>query len=77
MTDTLFCYSCRMRHPKEKMQLYPTKHGLRWRCLSSIQGANGSLSEREAFGQRQTRINREQARIHAQYSLLPRRREGP
>ena len=76
MTDTLFCYSCRLRHPKEKMRLYPTKRGLRWRCLSSIEGASGSPAERDAFGQRQTVINREQARLHAQYSLLLRHRDS-
>lgn len=67
--DTIFCLSCRINHPKDQMRLYPTKHGRRWRCRRSIEGANGSPAERDAFGQRQSVINREQARLHAKYSL--------
>jgi hypothetical protein len=69
MTDTMFCYSCRTSHPAEQMYLVPTKRGRRWRCLRSIAEASRQRSERDAFGQRQTAINREQARIHAYYTL--------
>lgn len=69
MAETIFCYCCRLKHPKDQMRLYPTKRGPRWRCLRSIEGASRSIAERDAFGQQQTVINSEQARLHAQYSL--------
>lgn len=74
--DTIFCHSCRVQHPKEQMRLYPTKHGRRWRCRRSIAGASSSPAERDAFGQQQTVINREQARLHAQYTRLLRQQDG-
>jgi hypothetical protein len=71
MTDTIFCYSCRAHHPAVQMCLVPTRRGRRWRwrCLRSIAEANRSRSERDAFGELQTAIKREQARTHACYSL--------
>lgn len=59
MPETLFCYSCRRHHPRELMCRFPTRHGLRWRCRRSIEASLSSVSERDAFGHRQTQINRE------------------
>jgi hypothetical protein len=68
MSDTKFCYCCRVHHPIEQMRLFPTRQGYRWRCVRSIDAAVKSLDEREAFGQQQTAINREAARRTAEFS---------
>lgn len=70
MTEMMFCYCCRVHHPKDQMRPFPTRHGERWRCLRSIEAAAGSRPERDAFGRQQTEINRENARRTAQGSLL-------
>ncbi len=75
MTEMLFCYCCRVHHPKEHMRPFPTKHGDRWRCIRSIEAAACSRPERDAFGQRQTEINREDARRVAERALFLRGRE--
>ncbi|MBP8168550.1 MAG: hypothetical protein KAX99_02700 [Azonexus sp.] len=62
MTETMFCYCCRVHHPKDQMRPFATKHGLRWRCLRSIEAAAGNLAKRDAFGQQQSEINREDSR---------------
>lgn len=62
MTEMLYCYCCRVHHPKEQMRLYPTRHGWRWRCLRSIEAAHRSQAERDAFGQMQSDMNREAKR---------------
>ena len=36
MPEMLFCYCCRVHHPREQMRLFQTRHGPRWRCLRSI-----------------------------------------
>jgi hypothetical protein len=66
MTETKFCYCCRIHHDKTQMRLFPTRHGYRWRCLRSIEAATSSRQERNAFGLRQTEINREAARRAAE-----------
>ena len=58
MAETLFCYCCRIHHPKDEMRRFATKRGERWRCLRSIMAAQGSLDERDAFGRRQSSLNR-------------------
>lgn len=71
MTDTQFCYCCRVHHPKDQMRRFATRHGERWRCLRSIEAAIGQRSERDAFGRRQTAINRaatQRAAEHARQS---------
>ncbi|MFN4342643.1 MAG: hypothetical protein ACK4FE_11520 [Azonexus sp.] len=67
MSDTQFCYCCRVHHPIEQMRLFPTRQGYRWRCLRSIDAAVKSVGEREAFGRQQTAINREAARRTAEF----------
>ncbi|MBS1144570.1 MAG: hypothetical protein H6R14_1976 [Proteobacteria bacterium] len=73
MTETLFCYCCRVHHDKSQMRRYPTRQGYRWRCLRSIEAAASSLREREAFGQKQSALNREAAREAAERGLRLRR----
>ncbi|NTV69168.1 MAG: hypothetical protein HGA71_03375 [Azonexaceae bacterium] len=70
MTETVFCYCCRVHHEKKQMRLFPTRQGQRWRCLRSIEAATSSRRERDAFGQKQSEINRETARRAAEFGLL-------
>jgi hypothetical protein len=69
MTDTLFCYCCRVHHPSDQMRRFSTRHGDRWRCLRSIEAAGRSRRERDAFGQRQSDINRAMAKRAAENAL--------
>lgn len=57
MTDTLFCYCCRVHHPKAQMRRHVTRTGARWRCLRSIDAAAREASERDAFGRQQSEQN--------------------
>jgi hypothetical protein len=66
MTNTLFCYCCRVHHPKEQMRRYATRTGARWRCLRSIDAAAREASERDAFGRRQSEQNQMAATRTAQ-----------
>jgi len=66
MTETAFCYCCRVHHDKTQMRLFPTRQGYRWRCLRSIEAAASSRRERDAFGRQQSEINREAARQAAE-----------
>ncbi len=68
--ETLFCYCCRTHHPKDQMRLFPTRQGMRWRCIRSIEAAERSRSERDAFGRQQTDINRSASRAAAEYVHL-------
>ena len=61
MSETLFCYCCRVHHPRDQMHSFLTSQGLRWRCQRSIDAAKASMNERDAFGKQQTEINREAA----------------
>ena len=70
MTETMFCYCCRVHHPKDQMRPFPTKHGARWRCIRSIEAAACSRPERDAFGQKQTEINREDTRRVAERTVM-------
>ena len=63
-----FCYCCRVHHPIDQMQLFPTRQGTRWRCIQSSESANRPHGERDRFGQQQTAINREAASRAAQFS---------
>jgi hypothetical protein len=76
MTESLFCYCCRVHHPKEQMRPFPTKHGLRWRCIRSIEAAAGGRSARDAFGQQQSEFNREDSRRSAERTVLHRHDGG-
>ncbi|MGE5945564.1 MAG: hypothetical protein ACM35F_02555 [Betaproteobacteria bacterium] len=69
MTDTRFCYCCRIHHPQDQVRLYRTRQGLRWRCLRSIEAAGRSVDERNRTGHEQTAANREASRRQAEFSL--------
>lgn len=68
MTTTLFCYCCRVHHAKDQMRLFPTRQGMRWRCIASIEGAYRPQAERDAFGRQQSAMNREATRRQAEYA---------
>ena len=72
MTEMLFCYCCRVHHPKAQMRPFQTKLGKRWRCIRSIEAAACSRRERDAFGEQQTANNREESRHVAERNLLQR-----
>ncbi len=58
MSETVFCYHCRTRHPKADVRQIETKGGKRWRCHKSIEATKAGAAERAAFGQRMTELNR-------------------
>ncbi len=68
MSETKFCYCCRVHHPVDQMRLFPTRQGYRWRCARSIEAAVKSSDERAAFGRQQTAINQEAARQASEYA---------
>ena len=65
MPDTLYCYHCRLYHPKEEMRQIETKGGKRWRCIKSIEAAKRDRDAREAFGRQMSAINKAQAQSKA------------
>lgn len=73
MPEMLFCYCCRVHHPKKRMRLFPTRVGYRWRCISSIEAATRNIPERDLFGQRQTAANREASKRLAKFATQFRR----
>lgn len=70
MSETLYCHTCRVHHPREVMYRYSTRAGYRWRCRRTIAAARSSVRERDEFGKQQTAINRENARDHAARQFL-------
>ena len=70
MPEMLFCYCCRVHHPRDQMHSFRTRQGLRWRCQRSIDAAKCSASERDAFGKEQTEINKEAAQEAAKRVFL-------
>lgn len=73
MSEMQYCYCCRVHHPQEEMRLFPTRHGERWRCIRSIEAATASRKARDAFGQEQSRINRELSRRQSDFAHFSRR----
>ena len=71
MTDTQFCYCCRVHHPSEQMRSFPTRRGARWRCLRTIEAARGSVDQRDLFGRTQSEINLAIARQNRERGLIP------
>ena len=76
MSETVFCYACRTHHPKEHMSRFETRCGTRWRCRESIRAAKGSIEERDAFGRKQTGMNREASLAIAQQTIALRHHTG-
>ena len=72
MSETLFCYCCRVHHPREQMHSFQTRQGSRWRCRRSIDAARTSIGERDAFGRQQTEINIEENLLIAERKFVPR-----
>lgn len=70
MSDTIYCYHCRTRHPKEEMRQVESKGIKRWRCKKSILGAKKSAAERAAYGQEITNANKALARSRAKLKSL-------
>jgi hypothetical protein len=54
---TRFCYYCGANHPEEQMRKVFTKHGIRWRCVKSLEGASKSATERDQHGKMSTEKN--------------------
>ncbi|MBK7415363.1 MAG: hypothetical protein IPJ38_09915 [Dechloromonas sp.] len=71
MSETLFCYCCRVHHPSEQMHRFRTRHGFRWRCRRSIEAAKCPTVDRDAFGRTQSEINRKAAEILAERIFVP------
>jgi len=69
MADTLFCYHCRLHHPKEEMRQIETKGGKRWRCIKSIEATKQGREAREAFGRQMSAINKAEAESKARMML--------
>ena len=70
MSDSVFCYSCRVHHPRSQMQQWPTRQGIRWRCQRTIQATFSSTVERDQFGKSQTEANKLQAKQMASRKQL-------
>lgn len=71
MSETIFCYCCRVHHPSEQMQRFRTRFGFRWRCRSSIEAARWSTKQRDAFGRQQSALNRDIAQSIPKPAFLP------
>jgi hypothetical protein len=67
MPQTIYCYHCGRRHPREEMRQIETKTGKKWRCIKSIQATKLSITQRDAFGKSITTNKKaeNQARIKA------------
>jgi excinuclease UvrABC nuclease subunit len=65
MTDTVFCYHCRVRHPLDEDRAIQTKSGKRWRCMKSIVAARTNQRERETFGRQTTAFNQAMAELRS------------
>lgn len=70
--ETLYCYCCRVHHPADQMYRFSTRHGFRWRCRRTIEAARRVVSERDAFGSEQTKINRATAQQISNQSYIAR-----
>ena len=69
MKDSEFCCCCRIHHPRSEMRRVETRHGIRWRCIRSLEAAHRSVEERDAFGRVQSARNREAAQQMAWHSV--------
>lgn len=61
MSDSVFCYCCRIHHAKSAMRRFPTRAGYRWRCVRSIEAARQDAPQRDQFGRQQTAANKQAA----------------
>lgn len=72
MSEKIYCYCCRVHHPRELMQPFPTRHGVRWRCIATIEAAARSVCERDETGRRQTEANRAAASRRGDFGIAVR-----
>lgn len=73
MTTKVYCYHCMTYHRPESMQKIMTRCGERWRCVRSIEAARSSTDERDAFGLRQSELNKARARVMQENAMQGRR----
>lgn len=57
MMNKVYCYHCMTYHRPEEMRKLVRGGRTRWRCIRSIEASQRPVSERDAFGQRQSRLN--------------------
>lgn len=63
VSSSVYCYHCRMAHPREDMrQVFTKGNGKRWRCIHSIQAAKADRAKREEFGRKVSEANKEELR---------------
>ena len=63
-TTMVYCYHCRIQHPREDMRLIVSKSGKRWRCVQSIVAVkSGGQEAREIFGRKSTANNKAEAQL--------------
>jgi hypothetical protein len=53
------------------MRRFATRTGERWRCLRSIEAAHARPDERDAFGRKQSELNRQTAVRTAERMIAP------
>ncbi len=58
------------------MSRFHTRQGFRWRCRRTIEAAEHTILERDAFGRNQSEINREVAEKLAERAFIPRSERG-
>ncbi|WP_374242430.1 hypothetical protein [Zoogloea sp.] len=74
MMNKIYCYHCMTYHLPENMRQIMTRTGLRWRCIRSIEAARNTAAERDAFGARQTELNRSRSLAEQERFLRESRR---
>jgi len=62
MSETIFCYHCRLHHPREEMRQIDNKGVKKWRCIKSIKAVKKDIAARDAFGQSVTAVNSAESR---------------
>lgn len=77
MMNKIYCYHCMTYHLPENMRQIMTRTGLRWRCIRSIEAARNNPDERDAFGERQSELNRARARSTHEQRTFERRQYSP
>ncbi len=73
MKSKVYCYHCMTYHHPETMRQMQTPRGKRWRCIRSIEAAQNHPDERDAFGERQSELNRAMARSSQEQRIFERR----
>lgn len=77
MTRKVYCYHCMTYHHPEAMRKIQTSRGERWRCIRSIEAARNHPDERDAFGERQSELNRARERSTREQRVMEHRLYTP